>query len=121
MFRKDKNEIIEYGDIVCIREDGLVHKVQLVSDLLSIIGICSDSIGFELAGDMKDVSKEEQVEVEMVGKIWVKTNNPYLTPGQILKALPNGTVDFTNNKEEKFGVVMSTVNEEGKVRIVFNG
>ena len=91
----------------------------MTSDILSIVGICSNTEGVLLGG--QDLEEDQKCIVGMVGKIWVKTNNPYLTPGQVVKALPNGTVDFTNNKEEKFGVVMSTVNEEGKVRIVFNG
>ena len=119
VFEKSREEIIEPGDIVCIREDGLVHKVELMSDINSIVGICSNTEGVLLGG--KDLDEDQKCIVGMVGKIWVKTNNPYLTPGQLVKALPNGTVDYTNNRQEKFGVVMSTVNEEGKVRIVYNG
>jgi len=119
VFEKLPEEIIEPGDIVCIREDGLVHKVEMMSDLDAIVGICSNTEGVLLGG--KDLEEDQKCIVGMVGKIWVKTNNPYLTPGQIVKALPDGTVDYTNNRIEKFGVVMSTVNDQGKVRIVYNG
>lgn len=119
VFEKSKEEIIEPGDIVCIREDGLVHKVMMMTDLDTIVGICSNTEGVLLGG--KDLEEDQKCIVGMVGKIWVKTNNPYLNPGQLVKALPDGTVDYTNNRTEKFGIVMSTVNDEGKVRIVYNG
>lgn len=119
VFEKSREEIIEPGDIVCIKEDGLVHKVAMMTDLDTIVGICSNTEGVLLGG--KGLDEDQKCIVGMVGKIWVKTNNPYLNPGQLVKALPDGTVDYTNNRTEKFGVVMSTVNDEGKVRIVYNG
>lgn len=119
VFEKDRDEVIEPGDIVCIREDGLVHRVENMSDLNSIVGICSNTEGVLLGG--AELEDDQKCIVGLVGKIWVRTNNPYLIPGEIVKALPDGTVDYTNIKEEKFGVVMSTVNEEGKVKIVYNG
>ena len=119
VFEKSREEIIEPGDIVCIREDGLVHKVEMVSDLTSIIGICSNTEGVLLGG--AELEENQKCIVGMVGKLWVKTNNPYLKPGQMVRALPDGTVDFTNNRLDKFGVVMSYINNEGKVKIVYNG
>lgn len=119
VFEKDRDEIIEPGDVVCIKEDGLVHKVEMMSDLDSIVGICSDTHGVLLGG--QDLEEDQKCIVGMLGKLWVKTNNPYLLPGQLVKVLSDGTVDYTNVKEEKFGVVMSTVNDQGKVRIVYNG
>lgn len=118
VFRKDKNEIIEYGDIVCIREDGLVHKVACEKDLNTIIGICSNTIGFELGG--KDIPEDEQVEVEMLGQIWVKTDDKSIKPGQFVKALPNGKCTYTTDKNEKLGITISNV-INSKVRIVYNG
>ena len=118
IFRKDKNEEIEYGDIVCIREDGLAHKVCTDEDLNSIIGICSNTIGVQMGG--KDIPKEEQLEVEMLGQIWVKTNNKDIKPGQMVKALSNGKVDITLNKSNKFGIALTNTDKEtGKVRIVY--
>ena len=119
VFEKSIDEIIEPGDIVCIKEDGLVHKLETVQDLNSIVGICSDTEGVLLGG--QDLQEEQKCIVGMVGKIWVKTNNPYLTPGQMVKALPNGTVEYTNNRNERFGIVLSNVDDTGKVRIVYNG
>lgn len=119
VFEKSREEIIEPGDIVCIREDGLVHKVEMVPDLTSIIGICSNTEGVLLGG--AELEENQKCIVGMVGKLWVKTNNPYLKPGQMVRALPDGTVDFTNNRLDKFGVVMSYINNEGKVKIVYNG
>lgn len=119
VFEKSREEIIEPGDIVCIREDGLVHKVEMVPDLTSIIGICSNTEGVLLGG--AELEENQKCIVGMVGKLWVKTNNPYLKPGQMVRALPDGTVDFTNNRLDKFGIVMSYINNEGKVKIVYNG
>ena len=117
IFRKSAFENIEYGDIVCVREDGLVHKVNSENDLNTIIGICSNTIGIGLGG--KDIPEEEQVEVEMLGQIWVKTNKQ-LEAGRIVKALPDGTVDYTDNTLNKFGITLTNT-IDGKVRIVYNG
>lgn len=116
LFRKVKNDNIEYGDIVCIREDGLVHKVETEQDLLTIIGICSDTIGVQMGG--LDIPEDERVEVEMLGQIWVKTNNTNIKPGNIVKALSNGTVDITTNINEKFGIAETNV-KDGKVKIIY--
>ena len=118
IFRKSADEIIEYGDIVCVRDDGLVHKVNSVEDIDNVIGICSDTIGFELGG--KDIPENEQVEVEMVGQIWVNTDNNDIKCGQWVKALPNGKCDITTNKCDRLGIVIvGTIDK--KVRIVYNG
>ena len=118
IFRKDKNEIIEYGDIVCIREDGLAHKVNNAQDLNTIIGICSDTIGVQMGG--KNIPEDEQLEVEMLGQIWVKTNETNIKPGQLVKVNTDATVSITTNINEKFGVTLTGV-INGKVRIVYNG
>ena len=118
IFRKDKNEIIEYGDIVCIREDGLAHKVACEEDLNTIIGICSDTIGIQMGG--KDIPKNEQLEVEMLGQIWVKTKEINIKPGQLVKANVDGTVSITNDITEKLGITLTNV-RDGKVQIVYNG
>ena len=118
IMRKSKDENIEYGDILCIGNDGLVHKVQLQSDLLRIVGICSNTIGMQLGGS--NIPKDEQVEVGMLGQIWVKTNDTYLVPGHLVKALPDGTVGFTGNVNEKFGICL-TENINGKVKIFYKG
>ena len=115
IFRKDKNEIIEYGDIVCLREDGLVHKVETQEDLFNLIGICSNTIGMCLGG--AELEEDEKCPVGIVGKIWVKTDDMDLKPGDQVRATSNGTV--VKNKEkafEKFGIVMQKY-ENGKVLI----
>lgn len=118
IFRKDKNEVIEYGDVVCIREDGLAHKVTTEQDLNTIIGICSNTIGVQMGG--KDIPKDEQLEVEMLGQIWVKTKETNIKPGQLVKVNTDATVSVTTNKEEKFGITLTDV-INGKVQIVYNG
>lgn len=96
----------------------MVHKVSSVDDLDSIIGICSDTIGIQMGG--KDIPKQEQVEVEMVGQIWVKTNETNITPGQLVKANSDATVSITTDKKEKIGITLTKV-VNGKVQIVYNG
>lgn len=117
IFRKDKNENIEYGDVVCIREDGLVHKVNTEHDLNTIIGICSDTIGIGLGG--KDIPESEQVEVEMLGQIWVKVNDDNISKGDLVKVLSNGTVTKTIDKNLRFGIAISNI-QNNKIRIVYN-
>ena len=118
IFRKPIDEKIEYGDIVCVREDGLVHKVASANDINNIIGVCSNTIGIEMGG--KDIPKEEQVEVEMVGQIWVKTDNENIKCGQWVKALPDGKCDITTNRQDRLGITISNV-IDNKVRVVYNG
>lgn len=118
IFRKSKDEIIEYGDIVCVKENGLISKVSTVEDLEYIIGICSDTIGFELGG--KDIPKDEQVEVEMLGQIWIKTDNKNIKPRSLVKALYNGKVDVTDDKSKAIGITLTDY-QNGKVRVYVNG
>lgn len=118
IFRKDSNEEIEYGDLVCLREDGLVHKVESEEDIVSIIGICSDTIGVEMGGI--DIPEPERVEVEMLGQIWVKTDNLDIRPGHLVRALPNAKVDLIESLDQKIGIAITPTNPEtGKVRIVY--
>ena len=116
LFRKVKNDNIEYGDIVCIRKDGLVHKVETLEDLKTIIGICSNTIGVQMGG--LDIPEDERVEVEMLGQIWVKTNDTNIHPGSLVKALPDATVGVTYNVAEKFGIAETEI-IDGKVKIVY--
>ena len=118
ILRKDKNEIIESGDSVCIKEDGLVHKINNEQDLQTLIGICSDTAGFILGG--KDIPEEERVIVGLVGQLWVKTNELNITPGQIVKMKYDGTVCVTTDRNEKCGITLTNV-INGKVRILYNG
>lgn len=123
IFEKSIDEDIEYGDVVCIRSDGLIHKVSSEKDILSIVGICSDTIGYLLGG--KDIPKDRQIEVEMMGQIWVKTNEKDIIPGQLLKVTSDGKVSITENKEEKFAIALTNVQKDGerkgKVRVLYNG
>lgn len=118
VFRKSKDEVIEPGDTVCIKEDGLVHKVQMSCDIDSIIGICSDTEGVLLGG--KDIDKDEQVIVGLMGQIWVKSNDENIKPGNMVAVQSNGTVKVTYSKQEKFGIAMTTL-KDNKVKIVYNG
>ena len=117
IFRKDRYENIEYGDLVCVRADGLVHKVATAEDIEHIVGICSDTVGIGLGGN--NIPEDECIEVEMVGQVWVKTND-FLEAGKMVKALPDGTVTITSDRNEKIGVTL-TETIDNKVRIVYNG
>ncbi len=123
IFEKSKDEDIEYGDVVCVRDDGLIHKVSSEKDILSIVGICSDTIGYLLGG--KDIPKDRQIEIEMMGQIWVKTDEKDIIPGQLLKVTSDGKVSVTENKEEKFAIALTNVQKDGerkgKVRVLYNG
>lgn len=115
IFRKDKDEVIEYGDIVCLRDDGLVHKVSNEDDMCNIIGICSDTIGMCLGG--ADVPEDEQCPVGIVGKIWVKTQDETIKTGDHVLATISGNVCKAIKKSEnKFGIVMQGY-KDGKVLI----
>lgn len=119
ILRKPKDETIQGGDIVCIKEDGLAHKVNSEQDLQTMIGICSDTAGFILGG--KDIPEDEQVIVGLVGQLWVKTNNTNLHPGMIVTPCADGT--FDNNVQDcsgKKGITLTNVTN-GRVRILYNG
>ena len=118
IFEKDENEVIECGDVICIRRDGLVHRVDGEKDFNTIIGICSDSAGMLLGG--KDIPEEKQVVVGMCGKIWTKSNDKTIAPGDMVKVLSDGTIMRTDDRHIRFGIALSN-NINGKVRIVFNG
>lgn len=120
VFRKSANEDIDYGYIIYMGEDGLVHKVSKEEDLDAVVGISSDTVGMEMAGDSQGLPENEKLEVEMMGKIWVKSNDTSIKAGNMVKALPDGTIERTINRNEKFGIAM-TSNIDGKVRIVYNG
>lgn len=114
IFRKDKDENIEYGDVVCLREDGLVHKVETEEDLFNIVGICSNTIGMQLGG--ADIPKDEQVEVGIVGKIWVKTDDTEIKKGDHVAATIDGKVEKIEKSRYRFAIAMSNV-ENNKVLV----
>ena len=117
-FKKDKNEIINPGDVVCIRDNGLVYKVSNRKDTDNIIGICSDTAGVLLGGI--ELEENEKVVIGMVGKLYVNTIDTTIKPGDWVKANEDGTVSKTTEKSNKLGIAMSNV-ENNKVRIVYNG
>lgn len=115
IFEKDPKEIIEYGDIVCIKEDGLVHKLSSVEDIKRIIGICSNTVGIGLGGE--NIPKERQIEVEMIGQVWIKTDDTTIKPGDMVRVLPNAKVEKTLDVREKVGIA-ETKTIDNKVRVV---
>lgn len=116
--QRSKEEQIEPGDLVYVREDGLVGKVTSDSQINSIIGICSDTAGVILGG--KDIPEDERVIVGFVGQIWTKTLEQNIKPGQMLKVNKQGTLSITTNRSEKFAISLSNV-VDGKVKVLYNG
>lgn len=83
-------EIIEPGDIVCLDTlSGSYRKVNKISDLKLVVGVCSDTYGFLLGGDKK-LSKERQaleyIPVGVSGRVYVKTDDNSILPGNLLKS-----------------------------------
>lgn len=83
-------EIIEPGDIICLDDvSGSYRKVNKISDLKLVIGVCSDTYGFLLGGD-KNMSKEKQalefMPVGVSGRVYVKTDDDSILPGHLLKS-----------------------------------
>lgn len=113
IFRKDKNEVIEYGDLVCLGNDGLVHKINSEEDILNFVGICSDTIGMCLGGI--EIPKEEKCEVELEGKIWAKTDED-IKAGEHVIPTSNGKVKKTEKTFRPFAIAMTDV-KNGKVKI----
>lgn len=118
IMKKPFEEVIEPGDLVYVREDGLICKAICEEHFNSIIGICSDTAGVILGGD--GIPKDEQVIVGFVGQIWAKTEEEEIKPGQMLMINDHGTLSITNNKAEKFAIALTNVNN-GRVRVLFNG
>lgn len=114
IFRKDKDEVIEYGDVVCLGDDGLVHKVKNENDTYNIIGICSNTMGVQLGG--ADIPEEEKCEVGIVGKIWVKTDDTNIKKGDHVTPTTDGKVERIAKSRERFAIAM-TDTEEGKVLV----
>lgn len=114
IFRKSAEETIEYGDVVCLGEDGLVHKVSCYDDIYNIIGICSNTIGMQLGGE--GIPEEERCEVGIVGKVWTRTDDESIKPGDHLAPNCNGTITKTEKSVRPFAIAMSKV-ENGKVLI----
>lgn len=83
-------EVIEPGDIICLDDlTGLYRKVNKVSDLKLVVGVCSDTYGFLLGGD-ENMNKEqlalEYIPVGVSGRVYVKTNDNSILPGHLLKS-----------------------------------
>ena len=114
IFRKNANEEIEYGDLVCLREDGLVHKIETEADILNFIGICSDTIGMQLGG--VEIPEDEKCEVELAGKIWAKTDLKNIKPGDHLIPTSTGKVKKVSKSSKPFAIAMTEV-IDGKVKV----
>lgn len=114
IFRKEADEHIEYGDVVCLGNDGLVHKVSNEEDIFNVIGICSNTMGVQLGGE--GIPENEQCEVGLIGKIWTKTDDTEIKPGDHLEPTTYSTVKKADKSRQPFAIAMSEV-IDGKVLI----
>ena len=120
-YEKYEDEVIEDGDIVVIDLEGKVTKPQYTEDCKCVIGICSSNPGFILGSEL--YTEKTRCIVGIVGKLYVKTEDKYLRPGDKVKATVNGVVKVNiDNLEKDLPFVIGTVIEpykNGKVRINF--
>lgn len=87
-------DIIEPGDIICVDDiSGKYRKVEKLSDFKLVVGVCSDTYGF-LLGGKEGLSKEqmslEYIPVGISGRVYVKTDNKSIRPGDLLKPDTSG-------------------------------
>lgn len=87
--KQDILEIIEPGDIICVDDiTGKYRKIRTMSDLKLVVGVCSNTYGFLLGGE-ENLSKEEMtlkyIPVGISGRVYVKTDNKNIRPGDLLK------------------------------------
>ena len=92
--KDNEDEIIEPGDIVCVDDTTEKYrKVRSISDLKLVVGVCSDTYGFLLGGE-EGLSKEEldkkYVSVGVAGRLYVKTDDDSILPGNLLRSDING-------------------------------
>ena len=114
-FESNEPETIELGDPVYVGQDGFVHKVSSRKDIKRIIGICSDTSGIILGGDK--IPDKRKIQVEMLGQVWIKTDELNLIPGDKVRINSKGKA----TKYKLFGksyVVLTNV-KNNKVRILF--
>ena len=118
-YEKDKDELIEEGDIVFITQEGKVSKPQTMTDCKKVIGICSEHAGLELGSQL--YSDETRCMVGILGKLYVKTDQDFLTYGDYVKAVPGGVRKVTNLLTDLQYIVGKVVEpyKDGKVRINF--
>ena len=119
-YEKSSEEIIEDGDLVIIGKDGKVTKPRLMNECKNVIGVCSDNPGFLLGSEL--FTPETRCAVGILGKVYVKTYQEFLTYGDKVKATVNGAEkvsDVVKDLEFIIGTVIEPY-KDGKVRINFN-
>lgn len=89
-YKDNVMEIVEPGDIICVDDKTQKYrKVREISDLKLVVGVCSDTYGFLLGGD-ENMSKEqmalEYIPVGVSGRVYVKTDDQDILPGNLLKS-----------------------------------
>lgn len=118
-YEKDPTETIEEGDLVFITDEGKVSKPQTVTDCKKIIGVCSENPGVALGTNL--YTDETRCMVGIVGKLYVKTEQDFLTYGDYVKAVPGGVRKVTNLLTDLQYIVGKVIEpyKDGKVRINF--
>lgn len=119
-YESDGVETFEDGDLLFINNEGKVSKPQTMEDCKKIIGIYSED-PFIILGE-KLYTDKTRCSVGIVGKLYAKTNQEFLTYGDKVKATPNG-VEKVKDLLADLAYIVGTVVEpykDGKVRINFN-
>ena len=111
-------EYLEPGDIVALREDGLVYKAE--STDLCIVGVISDEFANCLGATKEELFNGSKVAVGMIGKVHVKVKGPVKLGQQINVSLSEPGIGYAGTNIG-IGKVLETVdcdfNEVHKVLV----
>lgn len=115
---KNKDEIIEPGDLVCVREDEKYYKVSQPQDIHRIVGVCSskDTYGYVLGGDGLD--EDQKVPVGLAGRVYVKCTD-FVKPGDDLVVDRNFFNVRKKHWDEKDAIIIGKAVSHSKDGLVY--
>jgi hypothetical protein len=113
-------ECLEPGDIVAMREDGLVYKANAFDQC--IVGVVSDEFANCLGATIEEIEKGWKVAVGTVGKVHVNVRGP-VKLGQKIQVvgadlgIGNATWTSTNNIGKSLETIECDLDEVNKVLV----
>ena len=113
-------EHLEPGDIVAMREDGLVYKANAFDQC--IVGVVSDEFANCLGATIEEIEKGWKVAVGTVGKVHVNVRGP-VKLGQKIQVvgadlgIGNATWTSTNNIGKSLETIECGLDEVNKVLV----
>ena len=115
---KNKDEIIEPGDLVCVHEDEKYYKVSQPQDIHRIVGVCSskDTYGYVLGGDGLD--EDQKVPVGLAGRVYVKCTD-FVEPGDDLVVDRNFFNVRKKHWDEKDAIIIGKAVSHSKDGLVY--